>query len=462
MTAVATSRPARPVGGRRAVFGVAFAALVVLALVLRLLYVDATPGYVLRHDARDYELHAQSVALGEGYSRHVAYGRPTAFRPPGYPYFLAGVYKLAGVERAPSGERIHTARVAQAYVGAAAVALIGLLAALLWGPLTALVATALGAVYVPLITVGGSVMSEPLFVVAMLAAVIAAVGYRRSRHRYRYAVLAGVLAGLAILTRANAIILLAPLAFAVWDGRPRSARRSLGPPAALIAAALLTLTPWTIRNAEVLHAFVPVSTQLGSSLAGTYNDMARTDPVNPGAWRSIKHVPQYASLWRTVRATPEPVVEQRLRRTALEYVSDHPLYVAQVGYWNTARMLDLAGRRRWRATAATITIDARWADRGVWCFWAFALVAVAGAFTARARRLPAWLWAVPALVFLSLVFLAVETPRYRTALDPFVVLLAAVAVTAAGRALGRRAIRPAGSAHGREQADRADRRPRLV
>ena len=28
-----------------------------LALVLRLLYVDATPGYVLRHDAIDYSLH---------------------------------------------------------------------------------------------------------------------------------------------------------------------------------------------------------------------------------------------------------------------------------------------------------------------------------------------------------------------------------------------------------------------
>jgi 4-amino-4-deoxy-L-arabinose transferase-like glycosyltransferase len=451
MTAVAAPRRARSIGRRRALLGVAFAVLVVLALVLRLLYVDATPGYVLRHDARDYELHAQSVALGEGYSQHVAYGRPTAFRPPGYPYFLAGVYKLAGVERATSRERIHTARVAQAYVGAAAVALIGVLAALLWGPVTALVATALGAVYVPLISVGGSVMSEPLFAVAMLATVIAAVVHRRAPHRYRYAVLTGVLAGLAILTRANAIILLAPLAFAVWDGRSRLARRSLGPPAALVAAALVTLAPWTIRNAEVLHTFVPVSTQLGSSLAGTYNDAARNDPVNPGAWRSIKHVPEYASVWRVVRSTPEPVLEQRMRRTAMEYAADHPLYVAQVGYWNTVRMLDLAGRRRWRATASTITIDHKWADRGVWCFWAVALAAVAGVFTAPARRAPAWLWAVPALLFLSVVFLAVETPRYRTALDPFVVLLASVAVTAAGRAAWGRATRPAGSEHGGEQ-----------
>ncbi|HWH96009.1 MAG TPA: glycosyltransferase family 39 protein [Baekduia sp.] len=433
MTTLAASRPARR--GQLA-FGAAFGALVVLALLLRLLYVDATPGYELRHDARDYELHAQSLAVGEGYSRHVAYGRPTAFRPPGYPYFLAGVYKLAGVERAPAPRRIHTARIAQAYVGTAVVALIGVLAALLWGRLPGLIATALAAIYVPLILVGGAVMSEPLFDVAMLAALVAAVWHRRSSHRYRYAVLTGVLAGLAILTRANALVLLAPLAFAVWDVRPRTAWRSLGPPAALLAAALVTLAPWTIRNAKLFHAFVPVSTQLGSSLAGTYNDAARDDPDNPGAWRSIKHVPQYAGLWRQVRSTPEPVLERRLRRAALEYAFDHPLYVARVGFWNTARMLDLDGRRRWRATAATITIDAKWADRGAWCFWAFALLAIAGAPTSLARRAPPWLWAVPALLLLSVVFLAVETPRYRTPLDPFVVLLAALALAAAGRRMG--------------------------
>ena len=307
----------------------------------------------------------------------------------------------------------------------------------LWGRRTGLIATALGAVYVPLILVGGAVMSEPLFAVAMLATLVAALQHRRSPHRYRYAVLTGVLAGLAILTRANALVLLAPLAFAVWEGRPRWAWPSLAPPAALLVAALVTLMPWTIRNAEVLHAFVPVSTQLGSSLAGTYNDAARTDPLNPGAWRSIKHVPEYASVWRRVRTTPEAVVERRLRATATDYAADHPLYVAQVGFWNTARMLDLDGRRRWRATAATISIGHDWADRGVLCFWAFTALALAGAATAQARRTPPFVWAVPALMFLSVVFLAVETPRYRTALDPFVVLLAAPALSAVGHRRAR-------------------------
>ena len=409
---------------------VAAVALVAGALGLRLAYVHATPGYTLRHDARDYDVHARSIAEGEGFSKTLAHGRPTAFRPPGYPYFLGGVYKVFGVERAPNPRRLHVARVAQAFVGTAVVALVGVLAAQLWGWGLGLLALALSAVYVPLITVGGAVMSEPLFDAFMLAALVAALAHRRSPHRYRWALLAGALGGLAILTRANAIILLLPLVWAVWDARPWRSGAALGPPLALVAVALITVTPWTIRNAVELHAFVPVSTQLGSALAGTYNDAVRADTQNPAAWQGLKHIPDYADLFKRVGQTPEPTLERELRRAALHYIGDHPLFVAKVGWWNTRRMLELAGRRRSRATAATITINHKWADRGIVCFWIVAGLALAGVVTRRARRADAFVWAVPALMFLSVVFLVVETPRYRTPIDPFLVLLAAAAVAA--------------------------------
>ena len=408
--------------------------IVAIALGLRLAYVDATAGYPLRHDARDYDAHARSIAAGEGYSETIAHGRPTAFRPPGYPYVLAGVYRVAGVEHAPREERVRAARVAGAIIGALIVGLVGVLAAQLWGRRVALIAAALAAVYVPLITVGSSVMSEPLFVVFMLAAIIAAVAYRRSPGRYRFAALAGLLAGLAILTRANGAVLLLPLGVAVWDARPRLSRAALGPPAVLVAVAFLTVAPWTVRNAVVLDSFIPVSTQLGSSLAGTYNDQARTDEVDPASWRSIKHVPAFADVWRRIRSIPEPEAERRLRAAARDYIADHPTYVAEVGFWNTARMLDLAGLRRSRATAATVGIEHQWAERGVVCFWLFAALAIAGALTRRARATPRFVWAVPALLLASVVFLAVETPRYRTPIDPFIVLLAALALGAAAQA----------------------------
>jgi hypothetical protein len=58
-----------------------------------------------------------------------------------------------------------------------------------------------------------------------------------------------------------------------------------------------------------------------------------------------------------------------------------------------------------------------------------------------ARRTPWYVWAMPILMFLSVVFLVVETPRYRTPIVPFLVLLAAAAmVTAARRVLAQRSI----------------------
>jgi 4-amino-4-deoxy-L-arabinose transferase-like glycosyltransferase len=412
---------------------VAAAVLVAGALAIRIAYVDATGGYTLRHDARDYDVHARSIAEGQGFSKTLAHGRPTAFRPPGYPYFLGGVYRLFGVERAADDRRLRVARIAQAFVGTAIVALVGVLALQLWGCTAALVALALAALYVPLITVGGAVMSEPLFDVFMLASVVAAVAHRRSRHHYRWALVAGVFAGLAILTRANAMILLVPLAIAVWDGRPWRSRAAIGPPLALVVVALLTVTPWTIRNAEQLHAFVPVSTQLGSALAGTYNDAARGDTQNPAAWQGLRHVPDYAYLYRRVREIPEAKLDKELRAASERYIRAHPLYVAKVGWWNTRRMFDLAGEGRDRATAATLTIAHTWADRGVVCFWIVALLALAGAFTGMVRRAPWYVWAVPALMFLSVVFLVVETPRYRTPIDPFLILLATAALVTAGQ-----------------------------
>jgi hypothetical protein len=237
---------------------------------------------------------------------------------------------------------------------------------------------------------------------------------------------AGVLAGLAILGRANALIVLAPLAWAVWRG-PR-------PAVILIAAALLTVAPWTIRNAIVLDHFVPVSTQLGSALAGTYNRDAMHDRRDPASWRSLKRVRDYQPIFRHVRTTNEAVLERQLRTASEHFIRAHPAYVLTVAYWATRRMIDLAGIHWSVHTASTISITRGWAIAGVICFWAFAALAILGAFTQRARAAPPWLWAVPLLMFLGVVFLVVETPRYRSAIDPFIVLLAALALTRSRRA----------------------------
>jgi hypothetical protein len=73
----------------------------------------------------------------------------------------------------------------------------------------------------------------------------------------------GVLLGLTILTRGEAVLLV-PLLLVSIVRRPRGGR------AALIAccAAVIVIAPWTVRNWTVFHQFVPISTNSASAIAG--------------------------------------------------------------------------------------------------------------------------------------------------------------------------------------------------
>ena len=402
--------------------------ILLLALLLRVGYMFATPDYALVHDALDYDRAAVSIASGDGWPYSRAPGRETAFRPPAYPVLLAGVYKVTGVEHGTQHERVVPARILGIIIGTLIVAMIFIVARQLWGRRVALLAMLGGAIYIPLILVGASVMSEPLFALLLLGALAAAIQHRRSTHRWRWVVVSGVLAGLTCLTRANALVLLLPLGLAVWTVRPRWSVRALAAPALLVILALVTVSPWTIRNAIVFDRFIPVSTQLGSALAGTYNDQARLDKENPASWRAIFHIPEYRDVYARLGTIPEPAVEDILRARSKAYIRKHPTYVAKVAEWTTLRMFELGGLDWSRHTASTVSVTAGWANAGVICFWVFALLALAGAFTKLARGTPLFVWMVPVLLYLSVVFLVVETPRYRTGIDPFIVMLAALAL----------------------------------
>src|ERR1700750_1932602 len=97
-----------------------------LALVVRLCYIELTPNYnISLFDARDYDAHAQAIAATGGMSLTLT-GKPTAFRPPGYPYLLGGVYKLTGAKAKP--DRIRAGRYLGCVLGTVLVGMIGLLA----------------------------------------------------------------------------------------------------------------------------------------------------------------------------------------------------------------------------------------------------------------------------------------------------------------------------------------------
>jgi 4-amino-4-deoxy-L-arabinose transferase-like glycosyltransferase len=405
------------------------AALLLVALGIRIARVESA-SYRPANDAHFYLTLASQVAhsgdyANTGVSAGGAHG-PTAYFPPAFPYFLAAVDLISG-HRVPGGPAIEPARIAQAVLGTGTVALVGLVAFEIFGAAVALVALAITAVYPALVELSATIYAENLLIPLILAAIWAALRARRSDTPYRWVAAAGVLTGLATLTHQNGVVVVFALLPAIW-----SIRRG---PLLLVALAVVTIAPWTIRNAIVMHSFIPVSDETGLTLSGTYNATSADDPQIPYRWRDISSIPSEADLLRTAHTLTEPQLDSKLRSRALHYIGHHPAAPLAAAYHNTRRLLELESSLAWRASTYNIGVARSAARVGVLGFWIVALLAVLGAFTAAARRAPRWLWVTPALLYLSVVFVNAETPRFRAPIDPFLILLAACAlVTAFARA----------------------------
>jgi hypothetical protein len=428
---------------KQAAAGITFTQAVVLiasvGLIARVIVVLTSPGYVPHTDAADYDRIAVSLARHGSFppSVLVPTGGPTAFRPPLFPLALAAVYKVVGVGVAAT--RWEAGRLFEALLGAITVALICLIARRLWGRTAALVSGALAAVYPPLVLVGSSLMTESLFIPLVLGAVLSALIARDSPRPWRWELLTGVLIGLETLTRTNGILLILPVAFLVWRGGPRLSWGALRSPGIVVSATVLALIPWTVRNFSEYHELVPVSTEGGYALAGTYNAYARGRPDFPALW--VPPVVQTAQLLERHPGLNEAQLSDRLNSQAVDYVRAHPGYVAKVVYWNALRMLNLTGTRVERYEARYVSYPLWLASLSVYWFWVVGLIALAGAVACRAAwRVPWAFWACPAIILLSNL-LFIGATRYRAPTDPFIVMLAALGLLAARRRiLARRSV----------------------
>jgi 4-amino-4-deoxy-L-arabinose transferase-like glycosyltransferase len=387
------------------------AAALVLALAARL-------GLALLHepppptgDVWDFLRHAEFLADRGGYppSLVTVEEGPSAFRPPAYPYVLAGILELAGPGDAP--------RVFGALLGTLAVALLGLVAARLFDRRTAVVAMLIAAVFPPLVMISVAQLSEGLFIALVLGSLAAVL---QGRDRLGWVLIAGALAGGAALTRTNGLVILLPLVLAATGWRPRLA---------LLAAAVVVIAPWSIRSSTQLDGFVPLTTQPGFVFAGTYNDESRTDEHHPAAWR-IPDMEPYIGLRRP--GLDEAELERKYRAEAFGYAREHPTYPFVVMAWATARMLNVADFERHVASSHQAGVGRRYAHLNRYALWAVGLLALAGAFTAAARAASRWLWLFPLLLWLSAA-ITIGSTRFRTPLDPFFILLAAAALVALSR-----------------------------
>lgn len=204
----------------------------IVALLLRTAYVLASPQDPYQMiDSPDYDTIARELLAGHGY---VAYYYTGFLRPPLYPLLVAAAYVTGG---------LLTLQIVQIVLGATTAVLVGVVARLLHRRAAAAwVAALIAAVYPWSFAFVGGVASENLFVLVWVGA--AALMLRAAdRKRSDLAVLAGVVFGLACLTRAN-LLTAGPALMAWLWWRTRAPVKP-----ALFAVALgLTLLPFTAYN----------------------------------------------------------------------------------------------------------------------------------------------------------------------------------------------------------------------
>jgi 4-amino-4-deoxy-L-arabinose transferase-like glycosyltransferase len=244
------AHPAVPSPGRRP-----YVVIFLLALAARLA-VTAVVGFntIGFGDARAYLQAATALARTGHYPLRTD---TFFFRPPGYSAFLVAV-------TLGHPERVAIAKTANALLGSLAVLLLAVLSARVFRDRAVALATAAAAAVHPsFLLICSDIQSEALFLCLLLGAgwLLLAASDRPSS---TLALAAGVLLGLAVLTRASALAIAPFLCAPLFDRRcPLRARTHVA--AAGLTGLLFVVAPWTARNALVFGRFIPVCDMGGST-----------------------------------------------------------------------------------------------------------------------------------------------------------------------------------------------------
>lgn len=465
-----------PASERRFRFGVGAAALV--GFVIRL-WAVATVSRRNPTAGDGFYYHAQANLLVQGdwfadpYRTNALAGVvPGNAHPPVYTMWLSISSLLGGTDF-----RAHKTMACLA--GVLLVVAVGLLARELAGRRAGLIAAGIAAANPSFWIIGGLLMPEELYA-AFVAFVLLLVCRWRRRPSWPLALWAGVLLGLAVLTRAEAV-LFGPLLFVpvmLLPGRLTLAwrRRVLHLTVAGLACVAI-LAPWVIRNAVTFERFQPFSTNGDELFVYANNPIAygtatepvvcsRKDVTDDGGTEGKVLQPEgtkYLGYWyfpwqqflRCEHGEPtgDPSeISLYWRDRGIEYAKDHrsrlPVVVAaRIGRtWEVFRPFDNV--RFGRIEGRTLWVS----QLGLYTFWGLLAGSVPGLIVLRRRRVTIWpLLSCAAAVTVTVAY-AYGNERFRLPVDVAVSVAAAVALDAVARR--RWPVTPA--AAGRHEALAAD------
>ncbi len=266
-----------------------------------------------------YHIAALQIADGDGY-RSIA-GFPTAYYPPGYPWFLGSLYWVVDLLGLDS-QRAVIVGLAQCILWGLSTLCVVLAARMMFDHRTGTIAGLILALWPNLIFYSSAFLSESLFV-AFFSGFLLAVTWltmNQDRSLTDLSMLAGFAAaamslGAATMVRPQ-VLLSIPAVVIAWLIASVPWKRALVLTAALSVGVLMFVIPWAARNKSVFDHWIPVSTNGGDNLCVGFH------PGAPGGFR----IPEYCDTGEFYIEGPEAEYSRDLetRRLAVEAIRDDP------------------------------------------------------------------------------------------------------------------------------------------
>lgn len=365
-------------------------------------YLNIDPNDGRFDDSVFYHNTAHLLALGVGYDD--PYGRGvTAQWPPAYPAALAVLYKLFGWH-------LVLAKGLNIAAAAVTIVLVYLTAARIFDRRVAFLAAIVLAAFPGQIYFSTLVYTETTFAMIFTLVLLLALVWtvQRPDGRWWQVLIIGFLIGVAAMTRAEGLFLAAVLV-AVWTLTVRPWRKVLRYGALTAFAVVLTLTPWTVRNAVQLHEFIPLRSGAGDAIARALDP----DAELRGERRSIAEGLRYnlTHPWEV-----PAVVAGRIHRL---YAND------SWAIWNIQTFPASYFRGDYELPL-TQEEEGRWRNLADPYFFAVGAAALVGVAICLLRRNRASLIIIVAVLGWTLLFGYLQpVTRYHFPLEPFMAILAA-------------------------------------
>jgi len=286
-------------------------AAVVLAGLLATAYALVQGGTLKFYDEQEYLDLTRSMAQGHGFSEN---GVATAYRPPGYPMLLVPFYLVGGGS-------VAVLRLAGVLALAGSVWLAYLLGRRMRSSAVGALASVVMAVYPLLIYTATTLYPQVPAMFFLLLAVEFSLRVPKSEHPWRPAAVAGLASGALTLIVPTFVPSIAIVVVALaWRYRRRAV---IGALALLVIVAAVLPVAWCVRNALVMHAFVPVATNNGNNLL-----LGNSDHVSAGGGR-VGDISAYEKVAQQ-QGMNEVQQDDYYRQAAVDWITSHPGKAAQL------------------------------------------------------------------------------------------------------------------------------------